>query len=292
MKTGDYKPHTRAADKMIDLGVETLATQGLSVAFENIRMEEFIAASGVSRATAYRRWPHREEFIGEVLETALHRISLIPEDDQDLKRLVEMVIERLDALATEQGRRNLVVEALRTSLDADIRRLSGSVKWQMMLSLSAAHHTLQPPRLRNRVAEALRSAEQQMDQRRAEIYGNLAVMVGYRLTHGQDFKAMAVAMGTMMKGVILRALPDPGWLDERHPAMMFDSTETVMWSQPEIMLTRVLLDHLEPNPSIEWNHETLMRSVRIFEQQVHLMMARSETDDLPGSDASDRSFSS
>ena len=52
-----------AQELLIDQG------QGLSVGLDHINLEVVIAASGVPRSSAYRRWPTKEDFVLDFLES-------------------------------------------------------------------------------------------------------------------------------------------------------------------------------------------------------------------------------
>ena len=80
--------------------------------------------------------------------------------------------------------------------------------------------------------------------RRAEIYANLVGLIGYRLApplQGDDgFRALSGATGAMMTGVVLRALPRPAWLDERHTTRLLGASREAAWSEPHMARSRVM----------------------------------------------------
>ncbi|QWW19586.1 hypothetical protein I6B53_00075 [Schaalia sp. 19OD2882] len=277
-------PSTRktpgAADRIIDAALKTLSTEGLEVGLENIRMEEAIAVSGVSRATAYRRWPSRQEFLTDVLVAAVTRTDLIPEGEEDIRLLMELVEARMPRLHLDQERRDLVVEALRFTLDADIKRLMHSRQWRTAMSLSALHPTLEPASVRDQVGVALREADRRLDTSRAAIYRNLASMIGYRpvidVRHGEEdaFDSLARAAGVMMKGVLLRALPDPGWIERRQRVHLFGCSHPLDWSEPERMLVQLLLSHLEPDPDLVWDQQSVRVSHAALVELVRTLYGR------------------
>ncbi|NNG19946.1 TetR family transcriptional regulator [Naumannella sp. ID2617S] len=114
-------------------------------------MERVIEQAGVSRATAYRRWPSREQFLADVLLETVRRTSLIPETEQDLVRLLALVDEHRPRLGSAQGRRDLIVDGLRMAMDADVRRLLGSPRSRTFLALSATYQGLPAGHVRDAV---------------------------------------------------------------------------------------------------------------------------------------------
>ena len=257
----DPRPRRRLSEqetreRVLDLAGERLVEHGLSVGLDAVGMERIIADAGVSRASAYRCWPHREGFLADVLVHAIGRTRLIPEDDDDIDRLLGVLEARRDELGTEQGRRDVVVEALRISLDADIRRTLASPKWRLLLALSVTHRTLPDEGLRDVVAGSLAELERAFVQRRARIYAAMAELIGYRQcapwSGDEGFMMLSELAGLTMRGVLSRALSDPDWLDRRTGLTLFGTSRPAPWSQPEIAMMTVLLTHLEPDPAVEW----------------------------------------
>lgn len=249
------------AERMIDVAVNDIESRGMTVGLDRIRMEEIIKAAGVSRATAYRRWASREEFLADVLVETVERTSLIPETPAEVAHLTDVIERHWAEVGSPQGRRNLVVEALRVSLDLDLRRILASPRWRTFLSLCATYPGLPEGRVRDAVGSALTRTETVFAERRAQIYADLADLLGYRLVPplegAQGFTSLANATGATMTGVVTRALPAPAWLDQRSSATAFGSTEPAPWSEPERILVGVLLSHLEPDPSIHWDAEAI-----------------------------------
>ena len=288
---------------MLDAALARIEAQGMTVSLADVGMEAVIAEAGVSRATAYRRWPSREAFLADVLVETVRRTSLIPETEQDLVRLLEVVDDHRAGLGSEQGRRDLVVEALRVSVDLDVRRIVASPRWRTFVSLAATYQGLpegavreavgsallatapQPSpdtddveAVREAVGSALAEAEEAFVARRAEIYANLVGLIGYRLApplQGDDgFRALSGATGAMMTGVVLRALPRPAWLDERHTARLLGASREAPWSEPERLLVGLLLSHLEPDPDLAWDDATIEGLLARLEGQVAELLSR------------------
>ena len=266
------------ADRMLDVAVAQIEAEGLRVGVDQIRMEQVIEAAGVSRASAYRRWPSREAFLADVLVATVRRTSLLPETEEDLSRLVALVRSvGADVLGTEQGRRDLVVEGLRLASDADIRRTLSSSRWRTHLALTATHAGLPAGRVQDAVGQALLEADGVMTARRAAVYANLCDLIGYRLVppaSGEEgFRRLAATTGLMMAGIVLRTIPSAGWLDDRQEAVLFGASRPAPWSQAERSLVGVLLAHLEPDPDQAWDGATIEARLATFFEQVDDLLA-------------------
>lgn len=268
------------AQRMVDVGVARLEAEGLTVGLGALRMERVIADAGVSRATAYRRWPRREDFLADVLTATVRRTTLLPETGADVARLLDVIETHGDRLAEAQGRRDLVVEALRVASDADIRRVMASPQWRTYLALGATHHTLADPALRAAVGDALAETGQRFRERRAEVFAGMAGLIGYRLREpwaalpdGGGFLAMSSAAGVAMMGIVSTALPRPAWLDERRPLVLFGASLSSPWSEAERVLVTVFLDHLEPDPDIDWSAARVAQALLDFRASAQSLLA-------------------
>lgn len=247
-------PRARAvADRMLDVAVERISREGMTVGLDHVRMEEVIAAAGVSRASAYRRWPRREDFLADVLVAVVRRTTLVPEGPEDIARLLALIETARPRLTDPQVRRDLVVEGLRVSVDADVRRILASPAFRTYLSVSATCAGLADDGVRTAVSAALARTEADFTARRAGVYANLAVMIGYRPVEPGAVEALASAAGMLMSGIQLRAIARPEWLDERIEARLFGQSAPAAWSMPERHVVGCVLAHLEPDPDAAWD---------------------------------------
>lgn len=259
------------AERMLTTACDQLDTEGVTVGFENISMERVIAEADVSRASAYRRWPTRHEFLTDVLVAAVSRTPLPPETEADILALHRLVASYRDRLLTAQGRRDLIVRGLQLASDADIRRLLASRRWQNHLALAATHRGLPDGELKTSVGRAIAAAERRMLDRRAEVYEHLPALLGYRLVPplkgSEGFRVMSSAAGVMMTGILLRSHADPSWLDERMSLQPFGTSEPADWSLPEFHLVGAFLSHFEPDPDVTWDDERLVAALRLFDER-------------------------
>lgn len=250
---------------MLAAALATLDAEGVSVALDQVSMERAITASGVSRASAYRRWPTRADFLTDVLAQAVSRTDLVPETEEDVGVLLTLLADRLPEVRTEQGRRDLIVEGLRLAADRDVRRLLASAAWSNHLALAATHRSLPAGTLKTSVGRALVAAERRFTARRADVLAHLPAVLGYRLvppwSGSEGYRVLSSASGAMMTGILIRAHADPTWLDERTDLRPFGSSRVAAWSEPELHLAGVFLSHLEPDPGIVWDPARIVESI-------------------------------
>lgn len=257
-------------ERMLALSTTELLDNGLTVGLGAIRMETIIKTAGVSRASAYRIWPTRDDFLADCLLTTLRQVTLIAESPDDIAALLQLIDAHRPNFHTEQGRRDLVIAALRLSIDADIRRNLESTHGRLFRAVSASFTGLEDPELREKVRRELVAIERDFVTRRAEVYHNLARLLGYRQRppweEESGFLALSERAGMVMLGILSRAFADPSLLDKRTSLRLFGASQAAEWSQPEIALASVLLDHLEPDPDVEFSEQRIQESLALFKQ--------------------------
>lgn len=255
-----------AGDRIVHAAVARLDEQGVTVAIDGISLEEAIAASGVSRATAYRRWPNRTEFLREVLVRVVRAARLEPEGRDELDAIRAVVQARRDGLGTETGRRTVAVECLRIAADADYRRLATSREWRNYLAIRATCDGLPDGELRDTVTAELRAAERTFARHRATVYAQLPQLLGYRLvpplTGEVGFTVMAETMGALMTGLIVRAAV--GEVTPPFRARAFGSSVESEWTTASYSLVAAIVAYLEPDPTVVWDDERITASITRF----------------------------
>lgn len=257
------QPRQRASDRVVDAAVDLVRARGLSVGLDHISLEEAIAASGVSRATAYRHWPTKAGFLQQVLLRVVRNAELEPESDTDIAAVRELIAEHRDVLATAEGRRTLVVESLRVATESDFGRIAGSTAWRDHLALRATCSSLPPGDLRDAVAAELASSERAFTDRRARVYARLPGVVGYRLVPWLDpdtgFTLMAEATGALMSGLVGRAAIVPA----RPPVRMraLGSTTESAWTTESYAVVATVLSYLEPDPDVVWDEDRVETAI-------------------------------
>lgn len=233
---------------------------GVTVGLDQISLEEAIAASGVARATAYRRWPSRQDFLREVLIQIVRQARLEPETEEDLLALRRLAETQRENLVSEEGRRTFVVESFRLATESDYRRLAASREWRDHLALRATCDSLPAGELRETVAAELTDAEEKFAARRATVYARLPALLAYRLVPWLDpetgFDVMAAAAGAIMTGLIVR--PGLGRSTPPFRARAFGSAIEAAWTIESYSLVSLILSYLEPDPEIEWNESRLL----------------------------------
>lgn len=219
--------------------------------------EQVIKESGVSRTTAYRRWPSKASFLADVLVAAVRTTTLTGESPEQIEDLRHLLTTRTGDIATEQGRRNLIVAALRESVQQDVGRVVASPQWRTYFALTATLRGLPEGEIRDEVGAALAETDRDFTERRRRVYERLATIIGYRLAPGfaagAGFEGLASAMGTIMTGIVVKVCARPDLLTETTVLAPFGSTEHTEWTAPALQAVGFLLASLEPDRAIAWD---------------------------------------
>ncbi|GGO74362.1 TetR/AcrR family transcriptional regulator [Nonomuraea cavernae] len=266
-------PRRKPADRIIDAAITRVRERGIMVALDGISLEEAIADSGVSRATAYRHWPSRAEFLREVLVRVVRDTRLEPEGVEEIDALREFMSAHQGELATEAGRRTLVVEGLRIALEADFQRFATSREWRDYLALRATCSGLPDSDLRAVVTAELAAAERSFTALRAAVYSRLPKLFGYRLTtppaDGGGFELMSQAMGALLTGFVVRASVNEE--STSFQARAFGSSMESHWTSTTYALVAATLSYLEPDPSVHWTATRIAASIALLDELATLV---------------------
>ncbi|MFT4108898.1 TetR/AcrR family transcriptional regulator [Propionicimonas sp.] len=258
VSTGQPSPRER----VIAAALAQVTAGGLAVSLDHISLEEVITASGVSRATAYRVWSNKQEFLADVMVAAVRATTLEVDSPREVEHVLELVEGNPDLATDPALRRHVVVDGLRVSVQADLERMVTSTRWATYLALSATARGLPDGGLRTEVTSALAQAERQFSAHRVSVYARLPRLLGYRLVPPLDaangFEVMAEAAGALMTGFVVKIASRPALLEDTFALAAFGAGE-LEWTMPGFALTGMLLSYLEPDPEIAWDEAQVAR---------------------------------
>lgn len=273
---------------VVEAALAEVRAHGLSVALDQISLEQAIAASGVARATAYRRWPNRVDFHREVLLRVARDVRLDPEGEEEIAAILALVQAHSQDLLTAEGRHSLVVESLRVAAEADFVRLAESRAWRDHLALRATWASLPAGDLRDVVGGELRAAEGRFEQQRAKVYARLTTVIGYRLRSWLDpqegFGLMSNTVGSLMTGLIMRS--GLAAVRETFRLRAFQSGVEAEWTAESYGLVSAILAYLEPDPDIVWDQPRVDEALRQSRLLVEYARAQREENAAPSPEVS------
>jgi AcrR family transcriptional regulator len=242
----------QTARRVLDAALAMLADGGINVGLDNLRFEDVIRAADVSRTSAYRRWPTRDAFVEDVLVELARDSDLLEVGSSIAARVSAAATALGPATATEAGRRDLLVELLRISLQAEVEAMAASAQFRTNLALRGAFLGVRSPELRTEVVTALTAGEHRATARAAALLSRVVALCGHRLapplTGPEGFEVVGRSVAAASIGFVLTALAEPAIVTGTHLMAAYGSTRSGEWSVPTLALAGTVMVHVEPDP--------------------------------------------
>ncbi len=243
----------QTARRVLDAALVQLAQHGVSVGLDRLRFEDVIRDADVSRSSAYRRWPSRDAFVEDVLVELAGGVYQ-PAVGVLVAQRAGDVLGALPDSATDLGaRRDLLVELVRLTFEADLAATAASAEFRAFLALRAAFTGVESDELRRRFATALALTDRRTVARGAAILARVAEVFGLRLvaplTAPDGFDVVARAVSAANVGFVVTAQSDPALLATTRTVAAYGSARAAAWSEPVYAMTGLVLQHLEPDPA-------------------------------------------
>jgi len=260
-RRGRRLPEEELRRRMLRAAVAMVHHTGLTVSLDHIRFEDVIRDADVSRSAAYRRWPYKDLFYGDLIEE-LATEGAPPGIVQAEYALIQRVVSEFPGeLDTPRQRHELLTELFRRLALLDFDALADSPEWQTYIALQAAFNSVADAERRDRVRAALAASEQERRTRIAAAWELLASLFGYRIRPetGATFETLITLVDATLRGLIIMAQPVPGIAAAPVTASPFGATTAREWSLPALGAGSVATAFLEPDPGIKWDDERVAR---------------------------------
>lgn len=255
--------------RLLEAARALVVERGVSTGLEHIPFEDVIRASGVSRSSAYRRWPNRERFYAQVLLELARGTSLPHATPLMIGPAIEIVRTHSDP----HKHRDLVVELLRGTLDMDFTTMRDSPEWRTFLTLIASYTGIIDEQLRGQVAAELARVERQAVDARARAYAQFTSAVGYRLVRPLSgptgFDLMSVTTGATMFGMLTKGDVHSAAATKPRKLRAFGSTKAAEWHPATYATAALVLSFIEPDPGVEWTAgriDDLVETIQAFSE--------------------------
>jgi AcrR family transcriptional regulator len=272
--TGAARRRTRISDaeterRMLDTAIQLIMDRGMTVSLEHLSVEEIIQAAGVARTSVYRRWPYKDLFFSDLLIELAKATQLGTGYGAIPALLAEHMVQLLprpEGVDPEQDHKDVTVEVLRVATQADFDTIYASQQWRTHIALHATHLGLPDGDLRREIGRALRQSEQRFTALREAVFRRFAPLMGYRISGSftdpdVGYAALALAAGSVMTGLVVRALADPDLVTDRRRLAPFGTSRETEWAAPAVVLVGVILSYVERDTDVEWGDACIRQAI-------------------------------
>jgi AcrR family transcriptional regulator len=247
----------QTASRMLGAAVAEVNRDGLTVSLDHISFEDIIREADVSRSSAYRRWPHKDLFLSDLIKE-LARSAAPPMAAEEVALIRQIAAERTDWLEAPELRARLMMDLIRQLALLDFQTVYESPGWRTYLALHATFLSLADGGLRDEVQHILAAAERDRMSRVAQSWKRLAALFGYRLRPGADsFASLVTLLSAIMRGLVIMALSMPEIAEQRTTRSAFEQDGASEWSLAAIGFASLASAFLEPDPTFEWSDDRL-----------------------------------
>ena len=260
-RRGRRLPDEELRRRTLRAAVAMVHHAGLTVSLDHISFEDVIRDADVSRSAAYRRWPYKDLFYGDLIEELAKEGAPPGIVHAEYALIQQAVSEFPGELDTPGQRHELVTELLRRLALLDFQALAGAPEWRTYIALQAAFNSIADDERRDRVRAALAASEQERRARVAAAWELLANLFGYRIRPETcaTFDTLITLVDATLRGLIIMAQPVPGIAASQVSASPFGATTAREWSLPALGVGSVATAFLEPDPGIKWDGERVAR---------------------------------
>ncbi|MDE9364447.1 TetR/AcrR family transcriptional regulator [Luteipulveratus sp. YIM 133132] len=252
------------ADRMLDTAVGMVNESGLQVSYGLLRLEDVIAAAGVSRSAVYRRWPTKNHFFADLMKRLAgeDHPGAVAYDTATIEQVTTFGLEHLDWFTTPGDRRKLLVELCRQGALQNFEAIVGSPEWHIYIALNATVLSLPDNELEHDMRAALGSSEEAFVAKMTTFYEAMVGLLGFRLRDdaipGATYRTLTTLGASVVEGLSINTISTPEVASTRFTADPFDTGLTAEWSLPALGYTGVALTLLEPDETQgEWDRSRL-----------------------------------
>ncbi len=198
---------------------------GVTISLEDLGFEDVIRMAGVPRSSAYRIWPYKGDFVGDLLTylAGPNWLGTAAFDEQTVLDAESIVAENAHRLVDAGGRRAVLEETVRRAVAQNFSAIVESKEWHIYVALVATVQTTRDDNARANVTAALVNSEVHFVRRMSEFYERMMQILGIRLQHPLGVDHMATAGAALVEGLALRkillesaaALPEGNLTDDQ-----------------------------------------------------------------------------
>lgn len=234
-----------AAQQMLD------EAGGFTLSTENVQLEAVMRRADVSRSAVYRVWPTKEDFTFELIQAFASdgpgAIEPFGQEGQENART--LVQDNPDKLATPEGRRELMAEAVRVVAAHNFRTIIASRRWRRYPALTVTADAFDEERA-EQVLTAMRTTEDHLYAGYIDFFRGMFTLLDLRpkppftdTNAAHDLARLTVAL---FQGLALQHTVDNTVGDTTYPNTT-DTTTIGEWTLPALGFLGLIDTVCQPN---------------------------------------------
>ncbi|MGI8393147.1 hypothetical protein ACSHWG_07350 [Leucobacter sp. Z1108] len=237
--------------RVLDRAIQYVETIGLSLGISSDLIEQLASDSGVSLKQFTQVWPTPELFLTDLFCELAHQAHVDRADSESLVTTWQYLSMRIDDLRSFEGRRNLMVDVIRTVAEYNFDVVTASSKWRTYAALSTTIMSWPDGPNRARVLDALRASELAFVETIESFYRNILLTIGYRLKaeYNGDYGPLVVAAASVIEGLGIVRSTVPALVEAHFERPTASGTE--VWSVAATAFIGVVDAFVEPDPDFE-----------------------------------------
>ena len=202
-------PAEEVRKRMLEAGRELALEAGAALTIENLRMEEVIQRARVPRSSVYRIWPYKDGYLDDLLYYLAGAGSWFAErsglEPETFVIVNQILADNKHLMATMEGRRALLCEAVRVTVTRNYQALSESTPWRLDMALVATLGSTSSGAARKKIAGVLEDAQARARDSMVAVFGYLASALGLRMRDpARTVEHMQLAGGLLVQSMALR----------------------------------------------------------------------------------------
>lgn len=236
---------TAAQQMLDDAGGFTLST-------ENVQLEAVMRRADVSRSAVYRVWPTKEDFTFELIQAFASDgpggIEPFGSEGEDTAR--KLVADNPDKLASPEGRRELMAEAIRVVTAHNFRTIIETRRWRRYAALTITADALDEERA-EQVLATMRTTEDHVYAGYTDFYRGMFTLLQLRPkppftddNAAHDLTRLTIAL---FQGLALQHTVNPAVGDTTYPDDTTDGHSE--WTLPALGFFGLVDTVCEPAPA-------------------------------------------
>ncbi|KZX21562.1 hypothetical protein [Rathayibacter tanaceti] len=231
---------------MIAAARDVISTNGLTVGFAHLPMEEYIRLAEVPRSSVYRIWSTREEFVADLIGEVFVEDRYAEGTDPEAQRRMREVYESsAELLATPAGRREVAWEMIRLGANANAESLRRSTDWSSYNALLACTFSMEEGPAREAVRVTAKRIEGMLTHRMQAFYEETLEVFSASMRPGFTTLQLAHLTAIVIDGLAHRGRLLDDDLDAPVTAPGLDG-EPVEWTLAAWTIRSIVDGMLEP----------------------------------------------